>query len=203
MTLDSNAKFSCELEEMEARDPEPGKAIAFLKAMEFGTLTRRVATHFGIEDADAIAPAPDPAQPALPAPGDATPIKQAPLAVAKSMTIAQPAKGGVGVVMDRDKLLKPIDHDAYEAVTTLARLDHWIARAYAEGIVCVDTETTSLDAMQAKLCGVSLAVAPNEACYIPCGHTSGTGLDLGRRRQDRTASRRCGAETPEAAAGRR
>ena len=178
VTLDDNAKFSCELEEMEVRDPEPGKAIAFLKAMEFGTLTRRVATHFGIEDADAIAPAPDPAQTALPAPGDATPLKPAPLPAAKSVTTARPAKGGVGAVMDRDHLLKPIQHDAYETVTTLARLDHWIARAHAEGIVCVDTETTSLDAMQAKLCGVSLAVGPNEACYIPCGHTSGTGLDL-------------------------
>ncbi len=37
-------------------------------------------------------------------------------------------------------------------------------------MVAVDTETTSLDAMQCDLCGVSLSVAPNEACYIPLGH---------------------------------
>jgi DNA polymerase-1 len=84
-----------------------------------------------------------------------------------------------GAVMDREALLKKIDHDAYEAVTTMARLDHWIARAHEVGVVCVDTETTSLDAMQAELCGVSLAVAPNEACYIPCGHRAGDGLDFG------------------------
>jgi DNA polymerase-1 len=59
-------------------------------------------------------------------------------------------------------------------VTTLARLDHWIARARELGRVCVDTETTSLDPMQAGLCGVSLAVAPGEACYIPCGHRLAT-----------------------------
>ncbi len=47
------------------------------------------------------------------------------------------------------------------------------------GNVCVDTETTSLDPMQAGLCGVSLAVAPGEACYIPCGHGVREGLDLG------------------------
>ena len=53
-----------------------------------------------------------------------------------------------------------------------------MARARAKGMVCVDTETTSLDPMQAGLCGVSLAVAPGEACYIPCGHRKGDGLQL-------------------------
>ena len=178
VTLDSNAKYSCELEEMEMTEPEPGKVIAFLKAMEFGTLTRRVATHFGVEDADAIAPAADPAQAALPAPGKAADTKPAPIAPNKAVTPAKAVKGQVGAVMDRDRILKPINHDAYETVTTTQRLDHWISRANAEGIVCVDTETTSLDPMQASLCGVSLAVAPGEACYIPCGHTAGTGLDL-------------------------
>jgi DNA polymerase-1 len=81
--------------------------------------------------------------------------------------------------MDRGLILKPIDRDKYEAVTTLARLDHWIARARDVGLVCVDTETTSLDPMQAGLCGVSLAVVPGEACYIPCGHGLRAGLDLG------------------------
>ncbi len=181
VTLDRNAKFSCRLEEMEAAEPEPGKLIAFLKAMEFGTLTRRVATHFDIGDPDAIAPAPDPAQPSLPAPEQVSSLgkgKPAPIAPAKAVVSGASAKGCVGAVMDRDKLLKPINHDTYETVTTTQRLDHWISRAYAEGIVCVDTETTSLDPVQAKLCGVSLAVAPGEACYIPCGHTTGAGLDL-------------------------
>jgi DNA polymerase I len=50
--------------------------------------------------------------------------------------------------------------------------------ARAAGQVCVDTETTSLDPMTAELCGVSLAVAPGQACYIPCGHRRGDGLDF-------------------------
>ncbi|HVZ68997.1 MAG TPA: DNA polymerase I [Rhizomicrobium sp.] len=179
VTLDRNAKYPCEIDEMEVGEPEPATLIAFLKAMEFGTLTRRVATHFGVEDVDAIEAAADPAQTALPAPGKTAPLsKPLPVAANKALTAAKPAKGQPGAVMDRDKILKPIDHDAYETVTTPERLDHWISRAYAEGIVCVDTETTSLDPMQASLCGVSLAVAPGEACYIPCGHTTGSGLDL-------------------------
>jgi DNA polymerase I len=66
-----------------------------------------------------------------------------------------------------------------------------VARAAREaGRVCVDTETTSLDPMQAGLCGVSLAVAPGEACYIPCGHRKGDGLDLAGK-MTKTASCSC------------
>ncbi|GAB7552674.1 DNA polymerase I [Novosphingobium sp. 11B] len=63
-----------------------------------------------------------------------------------------------------------IDRDAYECVTTEAQLDEWIAKAFAARLVTVDTETSMLDAMRADLAGISLAVGPNEACYIPLGH---------------------------------
>ncbi len=59
---------------------------------------------------------------------------------------------------------------AYSLVQTAAELKRWTQRAVAEGAVAVDTETTSLDAMRAELVGVSLALAPREACYIPLGH---------------------------------
>ncbi|MEI9927661.1 MAG: DNA polymerase I [Sphingomonas sp.] len=64
----------------------------------------------------------------------------------------------------------PCDHDAYETVITEEALDRWIAAARHQGWVAVDTETTELDAMRASLCGVSLALAPNKACYIPLAH---------------------------------
>jgi len=63
-----------------------------------------------------------------------------------------------------------VDHAAYETVQTLERLEAWIARARAAQVVAVDTETTSLDAIRADLVGVSLALGPNDACYIPLGH---------------------------------
>jgi len=59
---------------------------------------------------------------------------------------------------------------AYELVQTVEALDAWIAEARANGLVAVDTETTSLDAQQAELVGVSLATAPGRACYIPLAH---------------------------------
>ncbi len=62
------------------------------------------------------------------------------------------------------------DSEKYECVTTREALESWIARAYAAGVIGVDTETDALDSMGAGLCGVSLATAPNEACYIPLNH---------------------------------
>ena len=70
----------------------------------------------------------------------------------------------------RPLAMPPIDVDAYACVQDIETLDAWIARAHAAGTIAVDTETDSLDSMQARLVGVSLAVAPGEACYIPLGH---------------------------------
>ncbi|TGN67673.1 DNA polymerase I [Paracoccus liaowanqingii] len=70
-----------------------------------------------------------------------------------------------------------IDASAYETVTDMAALDAWIAAIVETGHVAIDTETTSLDEMQAGLVGISLAVAPGRACYIPLGHVAG-GDDL-------------------------
>lgn len=64
----------------------------------------------------------------------------------------------------------PCNHDGYETVTDLDALDRWITVSRHQGWVAIDTETTGLDATQADLVGVSMALAPNLACYIPLGH---------------------------------
>ncbi len=166
VTLDAHAPLPEPVAEFAVQEADPKTLIGFLKAMEFASLTRRAASHFGVEDPDLIPASADPAH------------HEAPKAAAPQPGKAPEAAGKPGAVMDRGALLKPIDYAAYETVTTLERLDHWIARAHEVGRVCVDTETTSLDAMTAELAGVSLAVAPNEACYIPVGHNKGDGLDF-------------------------
>ncbi len=72
----------------------------------------------------------------------------------------------------------PIDTTAYACIRALATLDAWIARATAAGIVAFDTETDALSSATANLCGVSLAIKPGEACYIPVGHEHEGGLAL-------------------------
>ncbi|RKF21605.1 DNA polymerase I [Altericroceibacterium spongiae] len=63
-----------------------------------------------------------------------------------------------------------VDRSAYICVQDEATLEDWIARAFAAREIAVDTETSALDAMGADLTGISLAIGPNEACYIPLGH---------------------------------
>jgi DNA polymerase I len=158
VTLDANVPLKEQPDEFAVHEPDCKDLLAFLKAMEFTSITKRVAAHFEVTDLDAIAAAPTvanvlPPQPELPE--------------IKGETKAE-----------TEKLRAPIDRDAYVTVTDAKTLDQWIARAYMQGLVCVDTETTSLDPMTANLCGVSLAVAPGEACYIPCGHRKSDGLSL-------------------------
>ncbi|WP_425229095.1 DNA polymerase I [Sphingomonas sp.] len=69
----------------------------------------------------------------------------------------------------------PCDHDGYETVIDLDALDRWIADARAQGYVAIDTETSGTDATRAELIGISLALAPNRACYVPLRH-GGTDL---------------------------
>ncbi|OZA12952.1 MAG: DNA polymerase I [Rhodobacterales bacterium 17-64-5] len=69
----------------------------------------------------------------------------------------------------------PFDLSAYECVRDLFALNRWIHRIREVGHVAVDTETTSLDEMQADLVGISLSVDAGMACYIPVGHTTGGG----------------------------
>jgi DNA polymerase-1 len=68
-----------------------------------------------------------------------------------------------------------VDRSLYETITDEAALDRWVTEATAQGFVAVDTETDCIDCIIARLAGISLATAPNKACYIPVGHS---GADL-------------------------
>jgi DNA polymerase I len=179
--------------------PEPKALVAFLKAMEFTTITKRVAEAYEV-DLSAID-----AEPSL-APGGAraAELKERfaaaagedatfPAATLSQQAAAKPpeAQGGpqamtgspegsgpaelAASIAEKIKAI-PVDRSCYETVQTLADLRRWIAMASEAGVVAVDTETDSLDSMQANLAGVSLSVAPNVACYIPLQHRGGTDL---------------------------
>jgi DNA polymerase-1 len=61
-------------------------------------------------------------------------------------------------------------HTQYEMVTDWDSLQSWLDRARAAPCVALDTETTSLEPMLARLVGISLCIAPGQACYIPVAH---------------------------------
>ena len=197
VTLDQNVPLAVPVDELAVHEPDYKHLIAFLKAMEFNTITRRVAEKSGIDasaiEADAkLSSSPTPAVSSSPpppagavaarsAPGGGTgdlfppPPQPSPASAGGKTGAVQGALTPISLAAARAEKARNarIDRAKYECVRTLERLKHWIARAHEEGIVAVDTETTSLDPMQADLCGFSLAVAPNEACYVPLGHREG------------------------------
>jgi DNA polymerase-1 len=201
VTLDQHVKLDVPMADLAVHEPEYKNLVAFLKAMEFNTLTRRVA-EFGEIDAAQVEPAAKlkgstastakAADTLFPEETPAEKSKGAEKARAEKSANGAAASGEAGLgspsamAAARGEHLKkiPFDRSKYEIVRTATRLKEWVQRAVDAGFVAFDTETTSLDPMQAELCGFSLSVAPNEACYVPLihkegGQADGTGLFAG------------------------
>ncbi len=68
-----------------------------------------------------------------------------------------------------DTLAEP-DRAGYECILTEARLADWLARLDAAELVALDTETTALEPLEARLVGISFCIEPGRAAYLPLGH---------------------------------
>src|SRR6516162_2018053 len=193
VTLDANVALEVPLAELAVHEPDYKQLIAFLKAMEFAALTRRVAEFSGIDAAEIepdgklkaaggpaaardtgerrgeeAAPARQASLPLPPVPGrESKPVPGRAAAPPTQEEFTPQALAAARVAAARNA---KIDRSRYEIVRSLDRLATWIARARELGVVALDTQTTSLDPMQATLCGFSLALAANEACYVPLAH---------------------------------
>ena len=58
----------------------------------------------------------------------------------------------------------------YEVVTDAAAFERWVSEIERAELVCFDTMATGFDPMRAKLVGLSFAIAPGVACYVPLAH---------------------------------
>ena len=189
--LETHVPLDVPLEDLAVHDPDPRLLIAFLKAMEFNSVTRRVVEAYDAE-ASLIEADPELAKPGAgtswqsgatkPVTADDRPARNA--AVSGVETVADAPDAGLwtpqALVAERaaEAVAHAIDRSGYLTITDLAALDAFIAEAREEGVVAVDTETSALDAMAADLVGVSLAVRPGRACYIPLGHRSEGSADI-------------------------
>jgi DNA polymerase-1 len=90
--------------------------------------------------------------------GGAAPVRRAAPAAGESIDVPD--------AVPSDAIVKN-----YETVTTVEALDRWIARIAAAELTAIDLETDSPDPIRARLIGLSLALAPGEACYVPIGHS--------------------------------
>ncbi|WP_316203892.1 DNA polymerase I [Bradyrhizobium sp. SZCCHNS3051] len=182
--LDDKVVLDVPLDDLAVHEPDPRKLIAFLKAMEFTTLTRRVAEYSHIDPADVSAdeqlkvgssPAAAPTPPSPASGGGSTLSKPAaaprsgdPRTDKSAMSKGTPAS----LAESRAEAAKSarIDRDKYQTVRTVPELNAWLARVHDFGRVTIDVKASSIDPMQASLCGIALALAPNDACYIPLAH---------------------------------
>ncbi|MAM12775.1 MAG: DNA polymerase I [Rhizobiaceae bacterium] len=183
VTLKRDCPVELPLDALVLEEQDGPKLVSFLKAMEFNSLTRRVAEATGAEAAEiepvsvtvewgekAHGPDLDPGEAASredekPAP-DSGASGPAALAAARAARFAA----------------VPIDRSSYETIRDPETLEGWIAAAREKGLCAFDTETTSLDAMQAELVGFSLALHDEDepdagkavrAAYVPLAHKAG------------------------------
>ncbi|HEV7635566.1 MAG TPA: 5'-3' exonuclease H3TH domain-containing protein, partial [Bradyrhizobium sp.] len=212
--LDDKVDLDVPLDELAVQEPDARKLIAFLKAMEFSTLTRRVAEYAQLDPADVE---PDPgyksgasvfAPPPLAekvdesgnvgehksaAGGDLFAEQNAPSPASGRASV--PGKPGAGkddkagsnkgtpisLASARAEAARKtrIDRSKYQTIRTLDELTRWLARAYDSGQFAIEAKANSIDPMQSEICGIALALGPNEACYIPLSHKqSGDGAGL-------------------------
>ena len=159
--------------------PKASDIIGFLKALEFTSFTRKIAAVLGA-DTDAIEPVPVEIKFWPPEDGiETTPSLFPQKRESRLSTGEQVSVELVDHAAEMEAHLRtiPVVHTEYETVTSLDALNQWVVKAKDQGFVSVDTETDSLDAMQANIVGVSLALAPGKACYIPLAHQGqGEGL---------------------------
>ena len=76
-----------------------------------------------------------------------------------------------GQVIVHEEPAPPAEEQQYETILDQARFDVWLKKLNDARLIAFDTETTGLDAQQAQLVGLSFAVKPGEAAYIPLTHS--------------------------------
>jgi DNA polymerase I len=179
VTLDANVKLDVPVGELAVHEPDYKRLIAFLKAMEFSSLIRRVAEFSGVEVSEIEANA------RLAAGGGAA----RPSVASGANGSARRTETGAGdgapaaALTPKDLVLarlhaaqsQKFDRSKYETMRSLDRLKSLIERARDLGLIAINVATSSADPMQATLCGIALALTPNEACYVPLGHRQGDG----------------------------
>jgi DNA polymerase I len=187
VTLKNNVPITDGLADFVLHPPDGPKLIAFLKTMEFSTLTRRVAEATGTEPSDI-----DPAAVAVetgdtahgPDVGTGSPVEGA-WAVGKaaaSPSLADAIASNLGgtpaalaAARAEAAVASKVEITDYACIRDLQILADWVAEATEAGHLALALHTSSIDPMVADIWGISLAIRPGRAGYIPIAHRTGEG----------------------------
>ena len=143
VTLKDDIELPIPIEDIQIQSIEPKKLISFLKAMEFRTLTEKKAKEFNLSSEKI----------------DTQEIKLNFIPKEDVYETKAPLKD-----------IKKFDYDLYSTIQNIDQLNEWKEKISEKGYVAIDTETDSLNAIEANLIGFSFAISNNEACYIPIKH---------------------------------
>ncbi len=199
VTLVRDVPLEVPLDDLRLNMPDGKTLVGFFKAMEFTTITKRAAEAYAI-DASAIEPdaafagraawrgrdgaalgeTPDTADQAPPPSStDAgTPKRNARYGEPMQKPSIASGPGQLAEARAAEARAQTFDTKSYETILSFEQLEPYIAAAFEAGAISIDTETSSLQPMQAELAGISLCVTPGHACYIPLRHRQEGSGDL-------------------------
>ena len=143
VTLKEDVKLPIPIKDIEIQSFDPKKLISFLKGMEFKTLTEKKAREFNLNLEDVET---------------------------QELELKFNKEKEVETEIKNEKDFNKFDYKKYSTIINKNELDNWKRKITEKGYVAIDTETDSLNAIQANLIGFSLATDTNEACYIPIKH---------------------------------
>ena len=144
VTLRDNVPLPIPIQETALKDIDANKLISFLKEMEFRTLTDKKSKELSI-DSDTIK---------------------------ASNQVEVFGKKETNKTEINEEISSKFDLSKYQIIETKSELHKWQIKAENIGYVSFDTETNSLDAMNADMIGFSLCTSENDACYVPLLHTN-------------------------------
>jgi DNA polymerase-1 len=185
VTLKQDVPLKMDIESFAICDVDAVKLISFLKSLEFTTIVNRISKLMDIT-ASAIESANDPypywnKQNTLEIKTNIVDNNQSPTQqglfdfaddTKQNNHSLQINKNTLNIFekyewKPKQNLLNDVDYNQYETILTIEHLEQWIQKLSQSFVISIDTETTSLNPMQAELVGLSFATNINEACYIP------------------------------------
>jgi len=144
VTLAQDAPVPCALEDLKVRDGAHPALMAFLEKQGFSAIIKRL--NNGVIPSNAEGSS-------------------------QISTLSDPsATGRTPSAQDDNEKFPPIKDNKYTLINDEATLQAWVDEAQEAGLLVLDTETTSLTPAKAELVGISLAITPGKAAYIPLGH---------------------------------
>ena len=143
VTLKEDVELPIPIKNIEIQSINPEKLISFLKGMEFKTLTEKKAREFNL-NLDEIK--------------------------TEELNLEFNEKEVINTEIKNEKDFNNFELEKYATILNKDELENWKKRIIEKGYVAIDTETDSLNAVEANLIGFSLAIDVNDACYVPLKH---------------------------------